>query len=348
MKKMKAYALVRYGRPEVAFEVCEVPIPEPSDQEVLIQVEGFGLNFADVMARLGLYEDAPPIPSVLGYDVVGTISRLGAKVKDFQVGDRVVALTRFGGYAEYAIASPLACARIHHSVSIAEATALATQFCTAHYMIEKKMRVLPEDRLLIHSGAGGVGSALIQLAKLKGAHVITTVGSHRKAEVARSLGADDVIVYTEQDFKEAVESKYGRQSIHAAFDAIGGVHFRKSLSLLAPAGTICAYGVAENTRSKAGKLITGIKTLMGFGVLSPALLLMNGRSFAGVNMLRVADHQPRLFKEILTELIQLLEAKKISPLVDAQNGGEYPAARLAEAHAHLEAGKSIGKIAIRL
>jgi NADPH:quinone reductase-like Zn-dependent oxidoreductase len=345
---MKAQVLVRYGQPEFAFELREVPVPEPGPEQILIQVEGFGLNFADVMARLGLYQDAPPLPAVLGYDVVGRISQIGSKVEDFRIGDRVVALTRFGGYAEYAVGSPLACAKIGDSISIAEATALATQFCTAQYMIEKRMRIMPGDRLLIHSGAGGVGSALIQLAKLKGAYVITTVGSADKAEFAKRLGADEVILYRETDFKEAIEAKHGKQPIQAAFDAIGGAHFRKSLSLVAPAGIICAYGVAENTGSKSGKLLTGIKTLLGFGVLSPPLMMMNGRSFVGVNMLRVADHQPRLFQEILNELVALLASGKIRPLVDPISDGEFPVKRLAEAHAHLESGRSIGKLAIRI
>jgi NADPH:quinone reductase-like Zn-dependent oxidoreductase len=347
MSRMKTYSLVRYGQPESAFEIRETPIPEPQENEILIKVEGFGLNFADVMARLGLYHDAPPLPAVLGYDVVGRITKIGARVNGFQVGDRILALTRFGGYAEYAVTSAFSCARISDSVSIAAATALATQFCTAQYMIEKKMRLLPGDKVLIHSGAGGVGSALIQLAKLKGAHIITTVGSRKKAELARKLGADEVLVSKEVDFKTAIESRHGKQPLIAAFDAIGGSHFRRSLSLVSPAGTICAYGVAENTKSRGGKLITGIKTLMSFGILSPPLMMMNSRTFVGVNMLRVADHQPLLFKEMMQEIVDLLEAGKISPLVDPANGGEYPIHQLAEAHRRLEAGQTIGKVAIR-
>ena len=348
MSEMKAYTLVRHGKADSAFETRILPVPEPSPDQILIQVEGFGLNFADVMARLGLYHDAPPLPSVLGYDVVGRICKIGSGVTGFQIGDRVLALTRFGGYAEYALTSPLSCAKISDSVSIPAATALATQFCTAQYMIEKKMRLLPGDKVLIHSGAGGVGSALIQLAKLKGAYVITTVGSAKKAELAKKLGADEVLIYTQEDFKQVIESRHGKTPILAAFDAIGGAHFRKSLSLIAPAGTICAYGVAENTKSKGGKLLTGIKTLLGFGVLSPPLMMMNSRTFVGVNMLRVADLQPRLFHEMLTELVGLLDNGKIHPLVDPTNGGEYPASQLAEAHSKLESGNSIGKISVRI
>ena len=345
---MKAFSLVKFGSSEKAFETHEIDIPTPQEHEILIEVEGFGLNFADVMARKGQYQDAPPLPAVLGYDVVGKVSKIGTKVTSFKVGDRVVALTRFGGYAEFAIAQEFACAKIEDHVSIASACALATQFCTAQYMIEKKMRVMPGEKLLIHSGAGGVGSALIQLAKLKKAHVITTVGSPSKAEQVKKLGADEVINYNEENFKKAIESRHGKKSMLAVFDAIGGKNFRESFSLLSPAGSICAYGVADNTKARGGLLLTGIKTLFGFGVISPPLMMMDGKSFSGVNMLRVADYQPLLFQEILSEVVALYHDKKITPLIDANNHGEFPSADLAKAHDLLENRKTVGKIAIRL
>lgn len=345
---MKAFSLVKYGTSEKAFETREVDIPLPKETELLIKVEGFGLNFADVMARLGQYRDAPPIPAVLGYDVVGIVSSVGSKVTDFKIGDRVVSLTRFGGYAEFAIADQLASAKIDNHISIAGACALATQFCTAQYMIEKKMRVMEGEKLLIHAGAGGVGSALIQLAKLKKAYVITTVGSAAKAELVKKLGADEVINYNEQNFKQVIEAKHGKKPIHAAFDAVGGKNFRDSLALLSPAGTICAFGVAENTQAKGGMLLTGIKTLAGFGLISPPLMMMDGLSFVGVNMLRVADHQPLLFQEMLNEVVALQKSGKITPLLDSKNKGEYPVGQLALAHSLLENRKTVGKLAIIL
>lgn len=345
---MKAFSLVRYGDTENAFETREIPVPNPKETELLIQVEGFGLNFADVMARKGFYRDAPPLPAVLGYDVVGKVVQTGSKVSSLKVGDRVVALTRFGGYAEFAIANELACAKISDRASIASACALATQFCTAQYMIEKKMRVMPGEKLLVHAGAGGVGSALIQLGKLKKAYVITTVGSDSKAELAKRLGADEVINYNTENFKKVIESRHGKKSINAAFDAVGGKNFRMSNALVAPAGTMCAYGVAENTNAKGGQLLMGIKTLLGFGIFSPPLMMMQSKSFVGVNMLRVADTQPLLFKEMITEIVELFEAGKIKPLLDSKNGGEFPLKDLAKAHELLESRKSVGKIAIKI
>ncbi len=346
MKKMKAFPLIRYGNAHEAFEERELDVPTPTGTEVLIKVEGFGLNFADVMARRGLYQDTPPLPAVLGYDVVGTITALGEKVQHLKIGDRVVALTRFGGYAQYSIAQEFACAKITLETPVSVACALATQFCTAQYMIEKSMRILENDKVLVHSGAGGVGSALIQLAKRKKAYVITTVGSKNKSEIAKKIGADEVILYSEEDFKKEIELRHGLKPMMAVFDAIGGKNFRKSMSLLMPSGTLCAYGVAENTQSKGGPLLTGIKTLLGFGFLSPPLMMMNGNNLIGVNMLRVADHHPLLFKEILTEVIELFNQGQIKPLVDTVHNGQFPISQLAMAHELLETRKSIGKISV--
>ena len=164
---MKAAVLVRKGDPSRAFEIREVPDPKIKDGEVLIKVEGFGLNFADVMARLGLYADAPPMPSVLGYDVTGRVTAVAPDITHLQVGDRVTAMTRFGGYAEYVAAMGMGTARIAEDMPVGEATALTTQYCTAYYAAAEVVNLHEGDRVLIHSAAGGVGTALLQHAKYK-------------------------------------------------------------------------------------------------------------------------------------------------------------------------------------
>src|ERR1700722_7562343 len=129
---MKAIYIVKHGSADNSFEFREVPKPEPKVGEVLIKVEGFGLNFADVMARKGMYKEAPAPPSLIGYDVCGTVERVGSNVTDLAEGDRVTALTRFGGYAEYALTDARAVAKIPANINIAEATTLTTQYCTAY------------------------------------------------------------------------------------------------------------------------------------------------------------------------------------------------------------------------
>ena len=165
---MKAIYIVKYGSANEAFEFRETPKPVPKAGEVLVKVEGFGLNFADVMARKGMYEDAPPIPSLIGYDVVGIVERVGSNVTNVLEGDRVTALTRFGGYAEFALTDCRAVAKISDSLSITVGTALTTQFCTAYYCAAEAVNLFEGDRVLIHSAAGGVGTALMQYALHKG------------------------------------------------------------------------------------------------------------------------------------------------------------------------------------
>lgn len=156
-----------------------------------------------------------------------------------------------------------------------------------------------------------------------------------------------MINYNTHDFKKEIEARHGKKSIMVAFDAVGGKNFRHSLALLSPAGSMFAYGAAESTESRGGELLNGLKILFGYGVISPPLMMLNGKSFSGVNMLRVADYQPLLFKEILGGVVALFEKGLITPLVD-KNGGEFPLSELAKAHDLLEHRKTVGKIAITL
>ena len=201
---MKAIYVVKHGKAETAFEVRETPIPVPGPNEVLVKAEGFGLNFADVVARKGMYQDAPPIPSVIGYDVCGIVERVGNEVTGVKQGDRVTALTSFGGYAEYALTDGRAVAKIPGSLSIPEATALTTQFCTAYYAAAELVNLFPGDKVLIHSAAGGVGTGLMQFAKHKGCEIFATTTSASKVEMLKQMGAHHVINTSVEKFDDYV------------------------------------------------------------------------------------------------------------------------------------------------
>ncbi|NNF20551.1 MAG: alcohol dehydrogenase catalytic domain-containing protein, partial [Saprospiraceae bacterium] len=155
---MKAIYLTKYGDSNKVFDIREVNQPKPAPGQVLIKVEAFGLNFADVIARRGLYPDAPKNPALLGYDVAGTVAGLGEGVSSVNIGDRVSALTRFGGYAEYACTMEEGVAKIPDNMDTALSTALATQACTAYYSAVQCVNLHPDDKVLIHAAAGGVGS----------------------------------------------------------------------------------------------------------------------------------------------------------------------------------------------
>lgn len=342
MAKMRAAVLVRTGDATKAFEIREVDQPNISGLDVLIKVEGFGLNFADVMARNGLYQDAPPLPSILGYDVVGKVVESASEEGQSLVGKRVVAMTRFGGYAEFAKTDYRACAVISDQLSITKAAALATQYCTAYYAAYECTNLFEGYRVLIHASAGGVGTALTQLSKLKGCTVFGTTGSDSKFEYLKNNGVDFPINYIKTDYEKELLKLSGGQKLDVAFNSVGGSTFKKDLKLLEKGGKSIIYGAAERSGKKGGPLAT-LGLAWNFGIFSPIQLLMNSQGIIGINMLRIADHKPLVLKRCLEEVVRMTEEGILNP----EEGGTFDIQQISEAHAYLESRKSTGKIAVK-
>ena len=339
---MKAIALTKFGNASEAFQTVERPIPEPSPTQVLIKVEAFGLNFADVMARRGLYQDAPPLPAVLGYEVVGRVERVGTNVTQVGVGDRVIAFTRFGGYAEYVVAEELAVATIGDQLTAGQATALVTQYCTAYYCAEEMVRLQPGDHVLIQAAAGGVGTALVQLAKLRGCVVYGTAGSDAKIEHIKKQGVDYPINYRTKDFVDEIKRLRGDAGVDVVFDSLGGESFRKGSKILGAGGRIVGFGGSEAI-GRGPKWMTMARLGMQFGIIHPAFLMMSCKAVIGVNMLRIGDKKPLVLQRVLRAVIALFDSGKIRPIAEK----EYSASDIAKAHEDLEMRRSIGKIAVR-
>lgn len=338
---MKAIAVVKYAEPESSFEVQEREKPVPTGVEVLVKVDAFGLNYADVMARNGMYADAPPIPAVLGYDVVGIVDAVGEQVQDLAVGQRVVAFTRFGAYAEYAITNRMAVVAIPDDMPNGVAAALATQYCTAYYAAYEMVNLFEGDHVLVQAAAGGVGTAVVQLAKLKGCILYGTAGSDEKLEYLKKLGVDYPINYRKTDFAEEIMNIRGDKKIDVVFDSLGGKTFNKGRKLLAHGGRIVGYGVAERSGTK-NKTWANLKLAYHFGFLHPISLLMPSQGMIGVNMLRIADHQPQIIQRCLNKVVEMAVEGKLHPHV----GGVFKATQIAEAHRFLEDRKSVGKIVV--
>ncbi|MFN8283484.1 MAG: zinc-binding dehydrogenase [Chitinophagales bacterium] len=332
---MQAIYLVRNGKSKDAFEFRDIQITEPKDNEVGVIVEASGINFADVVARLGQYQDCPPLPAVVGYEAVGRVEKVGKDVTTLKKGDRVLAFTRFGGYSQYITQQESAVAKISEDMDTGKALALATQYSTAYYACAVATNVLPNETVLIHSGAGGVGTALIQLCKLKNAKIYTTAGSESKLEYCRKQGADIAINYVKEDFSKVI-----KEPIDVAFDAVGADNFRKSYKLLNRGGRIIGYGASSMT--DAHNIFSKAKMGMAFGIYHPAQLLMESRSMIGVNMLRIADYKPDTLKYCMESVIQLLHEGKIDPHV----GNMYAAKDIAQAHDDIASRKTMGKIGI--
>ncbi|MFK5879177.1 MAG: zinc-binding dehydrogenase [Flavobacteriaceae bacterium] len=336
---MKAAVLTKFGAIENAFEIKEVPNPTLNDGQVLIQSEGFGLNYADIMAIQGDYKDCPPLPAIIGYDVVGKIIETKGDCGELKIGNRVTAMTRFGGYAELAVSESAACAVIEDNLETAKAMALTTQYSTAYYCFNEVLNLYKGDKVLIHAAAGGVGTALVQMAKARGCEIFGTCGSDEKMEYLKSLGVHHPINYRKDDFYEVIKKALGEHRLDAIFDAVGGESVKKGFKLLGAGGSLVVFGAASIT----GKNIFGkLKTVFGFGWYHPLKFIMRSKAMIGVNMLRIGDSKPHVLKRCLENVVKQVEAKTLDPTV----AKVFTIDELTEAHNYLKNRKSIGKITV--
>lgn len=337
---MRAVVLTQKGEASKALQIQDVPIPEPKSEELRIKVECFGLNYADVMARLGLYDAAPKMPCIVGYEVVGIVEKVGEDADQRLINKRVVAFTRFGGYAEYAVTKADAVAEIG-DMDGGKACAIAVQYATAYYMAIDQINLYPGDKVMIHAGAGGVGTALIQLCKLKGCEVYSNAGSDDKLDYMKSHGADHVMNYRKEDYLDSIQQKIGTGQLQAAFNPIAGSTFKKDMKLLGAGGKLMLFGGSERSGKKWGALST-LNFVRKMGILIPIGLLMGSKSVMGVNMLNIGDQQSHVLRRCMRGIIELVKAKKIEPHV----GATFSADQIAEAHELLESRKSVGKVVV--
>lgn len=335
-----AFVLTKKGSAETAFAFQSVTLPALQSRQVLIEVEAFGLNYADVMARRGMYRETPPLPCVIGYEVVGTVTATGHEADPALVGKRVVGFCRFGGYAQHVITEAHAVAEIA-DLDAAEALALATQFVTAHYMVERAGNVQAGERVLIHAAAGGVGTALIQLCKRKGALVCAKIGSRSKEAIVRKLGADAVVVYSEHPYAESVRTWLGNQQLDVSFNPVAGSTFKQDLQLLGAGGRLLLFGGSELSGTRWG-LFSTLNFVRKMGLVIPIGLMMGSKAILGVNMLKIADLKPEVLTKCLNDVVQLAKNHEIEPVV----GGRFVQADFAQAHDLLESGTTIGKLAV--
>lgn len=221
----------------------EIPLPLPKPGEVRIRVEAAGLNFIDTYNRSGLYP--VPLPFTLGQEAAGVITSIGDGVSWLKPGDRVATAGGSGCYAQEAIAAASRVVRTPEGISSRQAAAVLAQGVTAHFLACDTFPLKPGDTALVHAAAGGVGLLLVQIAKLRGARVIATAGTDEKAAIAREAGADEVIVYTREDFATEVRRLTGGRGVDVVYDGVGKQTFAGSLDSLRPRGLLATYGNAS-------------------------------------------------------------------------------------------------------
>lgn len=245
---MRAVGVNAFGGPEM-LEVITVPVPEPEKNEALVKLSLAGINFIDIYMRSGRYAKSDtyktPLPMVLGMEGAGEIVTLGESVEGLEVGDRVAWCITRGAYAGYAAVPAWKLVKVPDDIPLDVATTLQLQGCTAHYLTHSAYALKEGDICLVHAGAGGVGQLLTQLAKARGATVIVTVGSHEKAQIAKALGADHVILYTQENFRERVKEITGGKGVNVVYDAVGKDTIHDSIRSLATRGLCVNFGGAS-------------------------------------------------------------------------------------------------------
>jgi NADPH2:quinone reductase len=300
----------------------EAPMPEPKEGEVRIKVAAAGLNFIDTYHRMGWYP--LPRPFILGQEAAGVVESVGAGVSDFQPGDAVAYCMAQGGYADYAVAPARLLVKVPSGVSSQQAAAVMLQGMTAHYLTHSTYPLKAGDIALIHAAAGGTGALVVQMAKMLGAHVIATVGSEEKAAVARASGADDVIVYTQQDFEAETKRLTGGKGCHVVYDSVGKATFEKSLNCLRPRGYMVLFGQASGQVDP----------------LNPQVLNQKGSIYLTRPSLGayISTRDELLWRA--NDLFTWLAAGKLEVRIDKS----FPLAEAAAAHTYLEGRNTKGKV----
>jgi NADPH:quinone reductase-like Zn-dependent oxidoreductase len=331
---MRSVWIPKPGPPEV-LEVREVPDPAPTAGEVLIRVRASGVNFADVAARLGVYPDAPPFPCVVGYEVAGEIAAVGPEVHGFHVGQRVLALTRFGGYAEQVVVPALQVFRIPDTMPFDEAATIPVNYLTAVLMLHRFANVQRGETVLVHAAAGGVGQAAIQLCRARGADVIGTASASKHAAL-REAGVAHCIDYRTEDFEAAVRRITNGRGVDVALDATGA--FGKSYRSLAPLGRLVCFGLSQTSGMKPSRL-RALMTVARLKWFHPIQLMNDNRAVMGVNLGHLWDHIGMLRDEMAT-LLEGWEKGTIRPVVSKT----FPLAEAAAAHRFLQERQNVGKV----
>lgn len=239
---MKAIQVQKTGGPE-ALTLVDLPVPKPKPNEAVVKIAAIGLNFIDVYFREGRYPS--PLPFVDGQEAAGMVTEVGSDVKSLKPGDRVAYTNVLGAYAEYAAVPADRLVKVPDGISDQQAAAAMLQGMTAHYLIFTTYPLKRGETALIHAAAGGVGLLLVQMAKNIGARVIGTVGSDEKAKLAKEAGADDVIVYTRQDFEAETKRLTDNKGVHVVYDGVGKSTFDQDLNVLRPRGYLVLFGGAS-------------------------------------------------------------------------------------------------------
>ena len=342
---MRAVVIPRYGPPEV-LEVRELPDPPVGRGDVRIAVKSAGINFADTMARVGLYPDAPKLPCVVGYEVAGEVESVGDGVDDYKVGDRVLAGTRFNGHAELVTVPADQVISLPKQMSFEEGAAFPVNYGTAYAALVIMGGLKAGERVLIHAAAGGVGISATQIAKGIGAEIFGTA-SPSKHDAIREQGVDHPIDYRNLDFEDEVRRITDGEGVDVIMDALGPTSFRKDYRILRQGGRLIMYGASELQTGTGKRDIVGAVRSMARMPLATmpwwkSVGVMNeNKGVFGLNMLSWWDREGNLDR-VTEPLLAGLEKGDLKPIV----AEAFPFDRAADAHRFIEERRNVGKVVL--
>jgi len=330
---MRSVVITEHGAPEV-LRVEERPDPRPGAGEVAIDVAAAGVNFADAMARVGLYPDAPEPPAVVGYEVSGTVAELGGGVDAFARGDRVMAGTRFGGYSERVVARATDVVALPERMSFEQGAAVPVNYLTAYLGLIRFGALQSGERVLVHAAAGGVGIAATQIAKRHGAHVLGTA-SPAKHDAIRGFGVDEAIDYRKSGWHRGVEQ------VDLVMDAVGGRSFRRSYDLLRPGGRLVCFGASAVMSGERRNLVAAGRAALSMPRFNLIKQMSQSKSVIGLNVLTLWDEWGTL-EPYMSALQELMDDGTIQPVV----AESFSFDRAAEAHRYIAERRNVGKVVL--
>jgi len=319
-------------------KVKETPNPLLKDGQAMVKVRAAGLNFAEVVIRSGFYPDAPAFPFIPGYEFSGVVENT-QKTNQIKSGDRVVGMTMFGAQAQYVAVDEGQLLRIPDSLEFEQAAALPVNYLTAYFALHNLGHIRKGERVLIHSCAGGVGTAAAQLALAEEAEIYGTTSSAEKIDYLKKIGVQHPINYRQSDFADIINQTTSGKGVNLVLDSVGGSVFRRSLKLLAPGGRIICYGVTDmisGGRKKIWRILLKYLTSPKVKVLD---LIQNNRCVFGLALNRFIDDKESIMPA-LEKIIELCAKGVIRPCI----GKSYSYDKVSEGHAWLESGRGFGKI----
>jgi NADPH:quinone reductase-like Zn-dependent oxidoreductase len=336
---MRQAVIPRHGPPDV-FQIREAPDPTPGQGEIRLRVRAAGVNFADILARLGLYPDAPKPPVVVGYEVAGRVDGVGSGITGVSDGDRLVALTRFGGYADTVVVPSALAFKVPDDLSDAEAAAVPVNYLTAALALYRMASLNPGETVLVHNAGGGVGIAATQLARLRRATVIGTA-SAIKHDALRSFGVEHAIDYRHADVAAEVKTITRGRGVDVILDPIGGTSFTSSYRMLAPLGRLVIFGLSAAAPGERRSLWKVFRAWLATPRFDPLSLINRNRGVFGLHLGHLWDEERQL-APLMEMLLAELSGGRLKPVV----ARTFPLERVADAHRFIQSRLNIGKVVL--